>query len=111
MSKEQTIHLTGRPAVRIQEDDWPVIARAIWHDAETPALSTDRAWVRVRRHVDGSTIVYGLRAEGSFEQKVGFLIDFEDAELEDVTEAIQKTCSLVGIDPQLVFDDMPPEPL
>lgn len=112
MNREHVIHLTGRPSVRIDDEEWPVIGRATWPtDKAESGRSVDRAYVRVRRHDDGRTIVYGLRAEGSYEQKVGFLLDAGQTSVAEITEAIHKACALVGIEPQQVFDDLPPETL
>lgn len=103
--RETTIHLTGRPPISIKTSEWPVIARYTWPESD-PEKSTERAYVRVRRHADGRTIVYGLRARGAQEQMVGFLVrDYA------VADAIRNACAQVGLEPQGVFDDMPPEAL
>jgi hypothetical protein len=60
--KYRTITLTGRPPVRISQDDWPVIARSDWRAWDNQyECQADRTWtahVRVRQHTDGRTIVY-----------------------------------------------------
>ena len=58
----RVITLTGRPPVRIRDDQWPVIALA--HDKEFDSLYESQAnrtteiSIRVRRHADGRAIVY-----------------------------------------------------
>jgi hypothetical protein len=66
----RTITMTDRPPVQIRECEWPEIASAIDDDCgETDyakrrqALaqgSADRYYLRVRRHADGRSIVYGV---------------------------------------------------
>lgn len=64
--KIRTITLTGRPPVRIVEDDWPVMAdgEVDDHDGGQVRYQADRsttATIRVRQHrTDGRTIVYGV---------------------------------------------------
>lgn len=62
--KTRTITLTGRPPVRINEDNWPVIAKGKgdwFENREIPCQSNaeEHAWIRVRQHSDGRAIVYG----------------------------------------------------
>ena len=61
--KKLTITLTDRPPVKITEADWPVIADGSWKDwdntYEFQANRTWAAWLKVRQHADGRTIVYG----------------------------------------------------
>lgn len=56
-----TIALTDRPPVEVDGADWPRIAQGHWGDnAPNPP---DREWtIRVRRHADGRTIVYGTHS-------------------------------------------------
>jgi hypothetical protein len=60
--KTRTITLTGRPPVRIVEDDWPVVAQATGKayegEFEFQSNRTTRMAIRVRQHADGRTIVY-----------------------------------------------------
>lgn len=62
MGNQRTITLTGRPPVRIDEDNWPVIASAAdkdWDNQyESQANRTWKWWVTVRQHADGRAIVY-----------------------------------------------------
>lgn len=61
--KTRTITLTGRPPVKVREDEWPRIAegRYEWRDGEYRPQATREVdlWIRVRRHADGRAIVYG----------------------------------------------------
>lgn len=84
--KTRTITLTGRPPVRIKEDEWPVIAAGSWsaHDGQIPQQA-DREWditIRVRAHADGRAIVYGVyrydtlwQSEHCETHRVGVLLD------------------------------------
>lgn len=67
--KTRTITLTGRPPVKIREDQWPLIARATgdsyrgdpsrWRQAVSRG-EIDTYSLRVRQHADGRTLVYGV---------------------------------------------------
>jgi hypothetical protein len=58
MTRQRTITLTGRAPVRILEDEWPLIAQSDWEQVKAPREA--RAQIRVRRHADGRTLVYGI---------------------------------------------------
>lgn len=59
---QRTITLTGRPPIKIEDDDWDCIAQASYseHDGqvECQANRTSKWWVKVRQHDDGRAIVY-----------------------------------------------------
>jgi hypothetical protein len=60
-----TITLTDRPPVKIQEDEWPVIAlgSADDDDSSHSGHQPSREWtrtIRVRQHTDGRVLVYGI---------------------------------------------------
>jgi len=63
MSDTRTITLTGRPPVRITEADWPQIAIGSEYahdgDLECQANRRTKIWIRVRRHADGRSLIYG----------------------------------------------------
>jgi hypothetical protein len=59
MTTHRTITLTDRPPVRIDDDAWPCIAKAGWYEGEIECQANRSGWLRVRRHADGRTIVYG----------------------------------------------------
>jgi hypothetical protein len=61
----KTITLTNHPPVTIREDEWPIIATgsADDDDSSQPGNPPNRDWtrtIRVRKHVDGRAIVYGV---------------------------------------------------
>lgn len=68
--KTRTITLTGRPPVKIKENEWPVIATASddsygyvdpqGHQQALLQGELDKYLLRVRQHADGRTIVYGV---------------------------------------------------
>jgi hypothetical protein len=59
-AKLRTITLTDRAPVRVREDRWPVIAEALAYN-DTIVSQATRSWtLKVRRHADGRSIVYGV---------------------------------------------------
>ena len=65
----RTITLTDRPPVRVDEDTWPVLASASYHDYDGEYASQSfrhwRGFLGVRQHEDGRTLVYATcSAEG-----------------------------------------------
>ena len=48
--------------MRIIQDDWPTMARAEKFDGEFEFQASRRAYLRVRQHQDGRTIIYGTFA-------------------------------------------------
>lgn len=108
----QTIHLTNRAPIRINEEDWRTVARAHWPEgAELSARSNSRAYVRVCQHGDGRVLVYGLRQDGDYKRWHGYLLKPSPNQQVEITEAIHETCEAVDINQQEVFDCMPPEPI
>lgn len=70
MNEKATIPLTAAPPVTIVLSAWPTIARAdaSWCDRpDIPyqSIRSSSAWLRVRRHADGRTIVHGRAEYGS----------------------------------------------
>jgi hypothetical protein len=91
----RTITLTNRPPVRIDEDQWPVIADGTWtdHDGQVECQA-NRRWkmhIRVRQHTDGRAVVYSVyeydtqfQHEADFTARSGQLL----ACSEDISAAI-----------------------
>lgn len=93
----RTITLTGRPPVRVDDADWPVIAVGSWdrHDGQVAYQANRkwRLWIRVRENADGRRIVYGkysydtlFRHEADVEISVGRLVGKDD----DLVAAIER---------------------
>lgn len=93
------ITLTDRRPVEIIEDEWPVFAEGSWndHDGQVRGQSI-REWsllIRVRRHSDGRTIVYGVytfksefHGESDFTAKGGYLCAADDDDLPPKISAV-----------------------
>ena len=95
----RTITLTNRPPVKIDEDNWPVIASASddTHDGQVRAQAnrTHEWWIKVRQHEDGRAIVYaGYRYDTNFqdarghEHKHGDYLAHTDAKHEEICRAV-----------------------
>jgi hypothetical protein len=74
MSEKITVTLTGRAPVRIKKDDWPVIASASWYSGQHECQANYKAYLKVRQHRDGRTLVYGAYTDGPG----GSPLDFRD---------------------------------
>jgi hypothetical protein len=127
--KQCTITLTGRRPVIINEDEWPVIARASGDNwaGQDPARwqqaadrhEMDEYWLRVRQHADGRVIVYGAYTEAVFVatdhkglDHAGYV--FTPGGTRSIEYMIQSTGSDLGVPDQLVADciaDLPAERL
>ena len=91
--KTRTITLTGRPPVKIREDQWPIVAQGAYSNARPQSTRTVEIWLRVRRHTDGRAIVYAgytyeslWQGEEQLRVRVGDLIGPGD----DLVRAIQR---------------------
>ncbi len=77
-TKTRTITLTGRPPVKIREDEWPIVASAKAWDNQYE-FQANRTWrLTVRQHADGRAIVYGVctsQWEGEHERRGGEILD------------------------------------
>lgn len=108
--KTRTITLTDRPPVKINEAEWPVIAKGDWHEGRIAAQANRSGWLRVRRHADGRAIVYGAYSTqwgGERDRRGGELLD-KDA---DVAAAINRVAESVNAE-ECAADciaDLPPE--
>lgn len=76
-TEKRTITLTERAPVRIITADWPEIACADWHNGEVASQATRKAWIKVRQHEDGRTLVYGgstSQYRGERDLRAGYLL-------------------------------------
>lgn len=95
----RTITLTGAPAVRINEDNWPLIANAAdrEHDGKIECQANRRSkwFIGARQHSDGRAIVYatytcerGLSAaEGCLLPPVG---------MQEIADTIRDVCQAIA---------------
>jgi hypothetical protein len=99
---QRTITLTGRPPVKIDEDNWPVLADASdnEHDGQvqSQANRTSKWWVKVRQHDDGRTLVYAgydydtcYRGERGLSAKRGLLLPAGTSN-DAICDAIRDVC-------------------
>ena len=118
-AKKRTITLTGRAPVTIVEADWPIIAKADADDARQPELAVEanRKWqLRVRRHADGRTIVYGTYSthyQGDRDRRAGSMLTAALFEA-DIANAIVHVADALGGPERLAQDciaDLPAEVL
>ena len=63
MKKTRTITLTHRRPVKIDEEEWPILASASddGHDGQYACQANRKWWssIHVRQHADGRTLIYG----------------------------------------------------
>lgn len=96
--KYRTITLTNRPPVRLDEDQWTVLAAGVWKDFDNQyEFQANRTWkaeIRVRQHADGRAVVYGVydydtrfQGEKCETHKVGALLAADDT---DYVRAIKR---------------------
>jgi hypothetical protein len=130
-SKQRTITLTGRRPVTIDEDDWPLIARASGddyggldrarHQQASDQGELDEYSLRVRQHADGRAIVYGTYTEGWHTSHDGLthageIVDNPpgDYSARRIEDALERVGDTLGVPPQLIADaiaDLPAEKL
>jgi hypothetical protein len=96
--KYRTITLTGRPPVKIREDQWLTVAEgeAEQYDGENKRQSgraTD-VFLRVRQHQDGRTLIYGgydystrWQGERDSAYRVGRIITVEGVTATEIGDA------------------------
>ena len=78
-----TVTLTNHPPIRIQKDEWPILAEAYWYDESTEKESKECKRLIVRQHNDGRAIVYGIYTttlQGERNRRRGVLV-FPGSEL------------------------------
>ena len=108
-----TIRLTGRRPVEVDDDEWPIVASAKWHDGEVE-WEADRVWrLVVREHEDGRAIVYGTYSTaypGEHDRRGGEVVPAGG----DIPEAIYRVAEHLGFDRRLAEEaigDLPAEEL
>jgi len=101
----RTITLSGRPPVRIDEDNWPTLASASDsnHDGQVECQANTKWswWVRVRQHADGRTIVYAgydyetaWMGKRDYRARAGELLPIYDTDV--VCRTICEVCELIA---------------
>jgi len=57
-ARVRTITLSTHAPVRIREADWPIVSQST-HTDDRGANAEETTWIKIRRHSDGRTVVYG----------------------------------------------------
>ena len=70
--KTITITMSETAPVKIDPEQWPVIASASDHDGQVECQASTEWMIKVREHSDGRRIVYGYRARGNGGQPIGW---------------------------------------
>lgn len=98
------ITMSERRPLSVVREEWPIIARADWHDGKVESQANTIRKIRVRQHADGRRIVYGLQEAGEGGQYAGtrnpeggFLIGIGEDEDETV-RAIRRVAGIIGDD-------------
>lgn len=97
MAKQRTITLTDRAPVKIDEEAWPLIASAEWHDGQVRCQANHEYTIRVREHADGRRIVYGIYDttwQGGQGRRAGYLLP--DADMAATVRAIEEVSERIG---------------
>jgi hypothetical protein len=61
----RTITLSDAAPVKIDDSKWPIIAEGRDYPGEHFFQAFDLVWIKVRRHADGRTLVYGGAGDAS----------------------------------------------
>lgn len=117
-AKTITIKLSDRAPVLIVPTDWPVIAKAdTFHGSGIACQANEESELRVRRHADGRSIVYGWRTNGPGGMPAGYRSRYAGcllpAEGIDIALVIQRVASEIG-EMELAAEciaDLPAEPI
>lgn len=106
-NKIRTITLTNHRPVKIKDAEWPIIAQATDDSKDhgpgtgstpTPDYELDHYSLRVRQHVDGRTIVYGILDAntawtGTESYRGGVLLE-KDTEIPAAIRNVGEECNL-----------------
>jgi hypothetical protein len=66
------VKLSERRPVTLDPEQWPIIAKATWFDGQHRSQANHEAYVLVRQHEDGRTLVYSKLFAGGGGVFVGF---------------------------------------
>ncbi|MCA9180563.1 MAG: hypothetical protein KDA51_03900 [Planctomycetales bacterium] len=119
MSDKRTITLTGRPPVRISDDNWPTLASASdkdWdNEYEFQANRITKWFIGVRQHRDGRAIVYATysystnwQGERDASKKCGQMLD-AGSSIDDIIRAIEYVCDDMGAGGDGKWDELKAE--
>ena len=100
----RTITLTNARPVRIEEDNWPIIAQA----SGEKDRSTNH--IIVRHHADGRTIVYAVRLYIDEYHRAGLVLD-ESVTLDNLLPYISSVGEAAGVPDGIIrqcISDLPP---
>ena len=103
--KTLTITLSDSRPVKINDEEWPAIAVVSdWSGGQIECQANTQWVLRVRRHADGRTIVYGWQDAGPGGQYVGtrnpragYLLTAEATE-DEVIRAIRRVAGAINRD-------------
>src|SRR5258706_9892613 len=109
--KTITIAMSETSPVKIDPEQWPVVAGATRHDGKVECQANNEWAIEVREHRDGRRLVYGTHEAGNGGQyagfrptRAGYLIDERavaiderlDAETAATIRAIRRVAGLIG---------------
>jgi hypothetical protein len=72
MNTKLTITLSGRRPIEITKSAWPLIARSDWFSGQLACQANEEAYIKVRQHQDGRTLVYCSRDRGPGGMAIGY---------------------------------------
>ena len=65
------ITMSERRPLTVSKQEWPIVARADWHDGQVECQANNERHIRVREHRDGRRLVYGYQCAGNGGQYAG----------------------------------------
>jgi hypothetical protein len=120
-TKRITVTLSDRAPVNVDPDQWEMLASAkrFWGGNGIGCQANEEAWIRVRQHGDGRTLVYCDRDRGPGGMNAGYrgtsggYLLPEPASSDDIVRAIRRCAGIIGA-PELgdaCIADLPAEDL